>query len=116
VRSARDDPRLNGPEPPGVALPIAPGRSGKYASDILQGSAALLASDGFMPDTTAPCLIISDNQNDPGLAYCWTHCPFASSMSSPTQDEAPYCEESGLKQIAGHSTDRSTRRGGQFNR
>ena len=39
---ARDDRGWNGPEPPGVAFTYAPGRSGTYASEILQGFEGIL--------------------------------------------------------------------------
>jgi hypothetical protein len=39
---ARDDRGWNGPEPPGVAFTYAPGRSGNYASQILQGFEGIL--------------------------------------------------------------------------
>jgi len=44
---ARDDRAWNGPEPPGVVFTYAPGRSGKYASDILQGFSGILQVDGY---------------------------------------------------------------------
>jgi transposase len=39
---ARDDRAWNGPEPPGVAFTYAPGRAGKYATEILQGFGGIL--------------------------------------------------------------------------
>jgi len=36
-----------GPEPPGVAFTYTPGRSGKYASQILQGFEGILQVDGY---------------------------------------------------------------------
>jgi len=44
---ARDDRAWNGPEPPGVAFTYAPGRSGNYASQILQGFEGILQVDGY---------------------------------------------------------------------
>ena len=51
---ARDDRSWNGPEPPGVAFTYAPGRSGTYASEILQGFEGILQVDCYscMPPTT----------------------------------------------------------------
>ena len=43
---ARDDRGWNGTEPPGVAFIYAPGRSGTYASEILQGFEGILQVDG----------------------------------------------------------------------
>ena len=39
---ARDDRACNGPEPSGVVFTYALGRSGRYASDILQGFSGIL--------------------------------------------------------------------------
>ena len=43
---ARDDRPWSGDAPPGVAFTYAPGRSGKHASDILQGFNGILQVDG----------------------------------------------------------------------
>jgi transposase len=44
---ARHDRAWNGPEPPGVAFTYASGRSGKYATEILQGFEGILQVDGY---------------------------------------------------------------------
>ena len=44
---ARDDRGWNAPEPPGVAFTYTPGRSGKYASEILLGFSGILQVDGY---------------------------------------------------------------------
>ena len=44
---AHDDRAWTGPEPPDVAFTYAPGRSGKYASQILQGFSGILQVDGY---------------------------------------------------------------------
>ena len=44
---ARDDRPWNGNDPPGVAFTYAPGRSGQYADQILQGFSGILQVDGY---------------------------------------------------------------------
>ncbi len=67
---ARDDRAWNGLEPPGVVFTYAPGRSGKYASEILQGFGGILQVDGY-----AGYNRVLDLRDDYpiGLAYCWAH-------------------------------------------
>ena len=48
----------------------APGRSGKYASDILQGFSGILQVDGYAGYNCV--LDLRDNQPIE-LAYCWAH-------------------------------------------
>lgn len=45
---ARDDRPWNGDDPPGVAFTFAPGRSGKYAKNILKGFSGILQVDGYV--------------------------------------------------------------------
>ena len=67
---ARDDRAWNGPEPPGVAFTYAPGRSGKYASEILQGFEGILQVDGYAGYNR----VLDLRDNAPiQLAYCWAH-------------------------------------------
>ena len=92
---ARDDRAWNGPEPPGVAFTYTPGRSGKYASDILQGFAGILQVDGYAGYNRV--LDLHDNQPI-GLAYCWAHA--RRKLYELTHNNfAPIAEE-GLRQIA----------------
>ena len=64
---ARDDRAWNGPEPPGAAFTFAPGRSGKYASEILQGYSDILQVDGYAGYNR----VLDPRDNQPiGLAYC----------------------------------------------
>lgn len=44
---ARDDRPWGGDDPPGVAFTYAPGRSGQYAEDILDGFSGTLQVDGY---------------------------------------------------------------------
>jgi transposase len=69
---ARDDRGWNGPEPPGVAFTYAPGRSGTYASEILQGFEGILQVDGYAGYNR----VLDLRDNAPiQLAYCWAHAP-----------------------------------------
>ena len=82
---ARDDRAWNGPEPPGVTSTYAPGRSGKYAVDILQDFEGILqvpshglpanhcrAMDGYAGYNR----VLDVRDNAPiQLAYCWAHAP-----------------------------------------
>ena len=67
---ARDDRAWNGPEPPGVAFTYAPGRSSKYATQILQGFGGILQVDGYAGYNR----VLDLRDNEPiQLAYCWAH-------------------------------------------
>lgn len=92
---ARDDRAWNGPEPPGVAFTYAPGRSGKYASDILQGFSGILQVDGYAGYNRA--LDLRDNQPIQ-LAYCWAHA--RRKLYELTHNNVAPIAEEGLKQIA----------------
>jgi len=92
---ARDDRGWNGPEPPGVAFTYAPGRSGTYASDILQGFEGILQVDGYAGYNRA--LDLRDNAPIQ-LAYCWAHAR-RKLFDLTHHNVAPIAEE-GLKQIA----------------
>ncbi len=92
---ARDDRGWNGPEPPGVAFTYAPGRSGKYASEILQGFAGVLQVDGYAGYNR----VLDLRDNAPiQLAYCWAHAR-RKLFDLTHHNVAPIAEE-GLKQIA----------------
>lgn len=92
---ARDDRAWNGLEPPGVAFTYAPGRSGKYASDILQGFEGILQVDGYAGYNR----VLDLRDNAPiQLAYCWAHAR-RKLYELTHKNMAPIAEE-GLKQIA----------------
>ena len=92
---ARDDRGWNGPEPPGVAFTYAPGRSGTYASEILQGFEGVLQVDGYAGYNR----VLDLRDNAPiQLAYCWAHAR-RKLFDLTHHNVAPIAEE-GLKQIA----------------
>lgn len=92
---ARDDRTWNGPEPPGVVFTYAPGRSGKYASEILQGFDGILQVDGYAGYNRV--LDLQDNQPIQ-LAYCWAHA--RRKLYDLTHNNVAPIAEEGLKQIA----------------
>ena len=92
---ARDDRGWNGPEPPGVAFTYTPGRSGTYASEILQGFEGILQVDGYAGYNR----VLDLRDNAPiQLAYCWAHAR-RKLFDLTHHNVAPIAEE-GLKQIA----------------
>ena len=92
---ARDDRAWSGPEPPGVAFPYAPGRSGKYATEILQGFGGILQVDGYAGYNRVRDL----RENEPiQLAYCWAHA--RRKLYELTHNNVAPIAEEGLKQIA----------------
>lgn len=66
---ARDDRPWDGNGPPGVAFTYAPGRSGKYAEQILQGFSGILQVDGYAGYNR----LLKRASQDIHLAYCWAH-------------------------------------------
>jgi transposase len=95
---ARDDRGWNGQEPPGVAFTYAPGRSGTYASEILQGFAGfagVLQVDGYAGYNRV--LDLRDNAPTQ-LAYRSAHAR-RKLFDLTHHNVAPIAEE-GLKQIA----------------
>jgi transposase len=92
---ARDDRGWNGPEPPGVAFTYAPGRSGNYASQILQGFEGILQVDGYAGYNR----VLDLRDNAPiQLAYCWAHA--RRKLYELTENNVAPIAEAGLKQIA----------------
>ncbi|WP_456388978.1 IS66 family transposase [Profundibacter sp.] len=92
---ARDDRSWNGPEPPGVAFTYAPGRAGKYATEILQGFGGILQVDGYAGYNR----VLDPRDNDPiQLAYCWAHA--RRKLYELTHNNVAPIAEEGLKQIA----------------
>lgn len=91
---ARDDRPWLGDAPPGVAFTYAPGRTGKHASEILQGFDGVLQVDGY---TGYNRVLDPKTNGDIRLAYCWAHArrklfDVTKSSSAPIANE-------GLKQI-----------------
>lgn len=93
---ARDDRPWDGTAPPGVAFTYAPGRSGQYAEDILQGFGSILQVDGYaaynrliQPDRVGHAI---------QLAYCWAHAR-RKLFEVARNSTAPIAED-GLKRIA----------------
>lgn len=92
---ARDDRGWNGPEPPGVVFTYTPGRSGKYASEILQSFGGILQVDGY----TGYNRVLDLRDNAPiQLAYCWAHA--RRKLYELTHNNVAPIAEEGLKQIA----------------
>jgi transposase len=78
-----------------VAFTYAPGRSGTYASEILQGFEGILQVDGYAGYNR----VLDQRDNEPiQLAYCWAHAR-RKLFDLTHHNVAPIAEE-GLKQIA----------------
>ena len=93
---ARDDRPWGGAAPPGVAFSYAPGRSGQYADDILQGFTGILQVDGYagynrliQPDRIGPTI---------QLAYCWAHA--RRKLYEVARNSTAPIAEDGLRRIA----------------
>lgn len=91
---ARDDRPWGGDDPLGVAFTYAPGCSGQYAEDILEGFAGTLQVDGYAGYNR----LLKRPAQDIELAYCWVHArrklhEVAQTGTTPIADE-------GLRQIA----------------
>lgn len=92
---ARDDRPWSGIAPPGVAFTYAPGRSGQYAEQILQGFSGILQVDGYAgynrlvaPDRVGPNI---------QLAYCWAHA--RRKLIEITRTGSSPIAEDGIKRI-----------------
>ena len=106
---ARDDRPWDGNDPPGVAYCYAPGRSGTYAENILDGFSGILQVDGYAGYNR---LTKSKRKGSPiELAYCWAHArrklyDVAKNSTAPPLRHARACPagqriaEEGLKRIA----------------
>ena len=92
---ARDDRPWLGQAPPAVAFTYAPGRGGKYASEILQGFDGILQVDGYAGYNR---LLDRQKNGDIQLAYCWAHAR-RKLYDVAKASTAPIAQE-GLKQIA----------------
>ena len=68
----RDDRGWNGPSPPGVVFHYRPGRSSKYAAEILDGFDGTIQVDAYGGYT-----VLGTSKRTGGkplaLAYCWAH-------------------------------------------
>ena len=91
---ARDDRPWGGDAPPGVAFTYAPGRSGKHASDILQGFNGILQVDGY---TGYNRVLDPKTNGDIQLAYCWAHA--RRKLFELTKNSTAQIANDGLKQI-----------------
>ena len=91
---ARDDRPWSGDVPPGVAFTYAPGRSGKHASDILQGFNGILQVDGY---TGYNRVLDPKTNGDIKLAYCWAHA--RRKLFELTKNSTAQIANEGLKQI-----------------
>ncbi len=91
---ARDDRPWLGDAPPGVAFTYAPGRSGTYASEILQGFNGVLQVDGY----TGYNRVLDPKSNGYiRLAYCWAHA--RRKLFDVTKSSTAPIANEGLKQI-----------------
>jgi len=91
---ARDDRPWNGDDPPGVAFTYAPGRSGQYAENILEGFAGILQVDGY----TGYNRLLRRAGQSIELAYCWAHA--RRKLYEITKNSTAPIAEAGLQQIA----------------
>ena len=66
---ARDDRPWGGDDPPGVVFSYAPGRSGRYADEILHGFTGILQVDGYAGYNR----LLKRPGDDIKLAHCWAH-------------------------------------------
>lgn len=92
---ARDDRAWQGTGPPGVCFTYAPGRSGKYAEDILNGFEGVLQVDGYAGYNR----LLKPDAFNIKLAYCWAHARRKLYELTLGSTPAPIAHE-GLKQIA----------------
>jgi transposase len=91
---ARDDRPWAGAAPPGVAFTYAPGRSGQYADDILNGFSGTLQVDGYAGYNR----LLKRADDNVTLAYCWAHA--RRKLHEVAQSGTAPIAEEGLKQIA----------------
>jgi len=91
---ARDDRPWAGAAPPGVAFTYAPGRSGQYADDILNGFSGILQVDGYAGYNR----LLKRVDDNVALSYCWAHA--RRKLHEVAQSGTAPIAEEGLKQIA----------------
>lgn len=92
---ARDDRAWQGTGPPGVCFTYAPGRSGKYAEDILDGFEGVMQVDGYAGYNR----LLKPNAPNIQLAYCWAHARRKLYELTLGSTPAPIAQD-GLQQIA----------------
>ena len=107
---ARDDRPWGGVAPPGVAFTYAPGRSGQYADEILQGFTGILqgeAGQQTVRGTVGPTngyagynRLIQPDRAGPAiqLAYCWAHA--RRKLYEVARNSTAPIAEDGLRRIA----------------
>lgn len=95
---ARDDRPWGGDDPPGVAFPYAPGRSGQYAENILKGFSGTLQVDGYAGDNRLLRRPAQEVEQEVELAYCWAHA--RRKLHEVAQTGTPPIADEGLCQIA----------------
>jgi len=91
---ARDDRPWGGEDPPGVAFTYAPGRSGRYADDILSGFTGILQVDGYAGYNR----LLKRSEQPIQLAYCWAHA--RRKLYEVAQNATAPIAEEGLRRIA----------------
>jgi transposase len=91
---ARDDRPWSGNDPPGVAFTYAPGRSGQYAEDILQGFSGIVQVDGYAGYNR----LLRRADQSIQLAYCWAHA--RRKLHEIAKNSTAPIAQAGLKQIA----------------
>lgn len=91
---ARDDRAWDGNDPPGVAFTYAPGRSGQYADNILQGFSGVLQVDGYAGYNR----LLKRTDRQIQLAYCWAHA--RRKLYEVARNSTAPIANAGLKQIA----------------
>lgn len=90
---ARDDQPWDGGDPPGVAFTYAPGRSGQYAEQILDGFDGIQQVDGYAGYNR----LLKRPTQDVQLAYCWAHA--RRKLRDVSQTGTTPIADEGLKQI-----------------
>lgn len=91
---ARDDSSWGGDDPPGVAFTYAPGRTGQYADDLLQGFSGILQVDGYAGYNR----LLKRTDQPIELAYCWAHA--RRKLNDVARNSVAPIAEDGLKRIA----------------
>ena len=91
---ARDDRPWGGDDPPGVVFSYAPGRSGRYADEILHGFTGILQVDGYAGYNR----LLKRPGDDIKLAHCWAHA--RRKLHEVAQTGTTPIADKGLKQIA----------------
>jgi len=91
---ARDDRPWNSEDPPGLAFTYAPGRSGQYADQILEGFSGILQVDGYAGYNR----LLKQQDRHIQFAYCWGHA--RRKLHEVSQTGITPIADEGLQQIA----------------